>query len=248
MIRTGSIDTPVSWCRMGAKLVVLLGLAAASALSGSVRGRIVTDDGMPLPGSTQVALRCGAAAQSEVGVDPEGWFEFSSLSDLLGCSATVTARGYRTASVELAELPVDPLIPGVVLHRLGKHHGESISVSHLAAPADATRHFHAAVRELERGSTGEIDTALAHLQSATQAYPGYAQAWFEIGRLHLALGDASSALQAFQQSVQADPWFVSPYEPLILLLESTGDAAGAATACTRLRRINPALPPDCKGG
>lgn len=233
---------------MGAKLVVLLGLAAASAVSGSVRGRIVTDDGMPLPRSSQVALRCGAAAQPAVGVDPEGWFKFSSLSDLRGCSATVTARGYRTASVELARLAVDPLIPAVILHRLGKNHGESISVSHLAAPAAATRHFHAAVRELEGAAGGGIEKALAHLQSATEAYPSYAQAWFEIGRLHLALGDASSALQAFQRSVQADPWFVSPYEPLILLLESTGDAAGAATACTRLRRINPALPADCKGG
>ena len=104
------------------------------------------------------------------------------------------------------------------------------------------------MRELEGAAGGGIEKALAHLQSATEAYPSYAQAWFEIGRLHLALGDASSALQAFQQSVQADPWFVSPYEPLILLLESSGDAAGAATACTRLRRINPALPADCKGG
>ena len=233
---------------MSAKLPLLLGLAATSALGGTVRGRIIADDGMPLPAATQVALRCADVAQPAVEVDPEGWFEFSSLSDLLGCSATVTARGYRTASVELATLPVDPRIPAIVLHRLGKHHGESISVSHLAAPSAATRHFHAAVRELERGSNGEIDKTLKHLQSATQAYPGYAQAWFETGRLHLALGDASSALQAFQRSIQADPWFVSPYEPLILLLESSGDAAGAAKACTRLRQINPALPSNCRGG
>ena len=231
---------------MSAKLPLLLGLVATSALGGTVRGRIVADDGMPLPASTQVALRCTDVAPTSVEVDPEGSFEFS--TDLLDCSAIVTARGYRTAKVELAMLPVDPRIPAVVLHRLGKHHGESISVSHLAAPAAATRLFHAAVRELERGSSGEIDKALTHLQSATQAYPGYAQAWFEIGRLQLALGDASSALQAFQRSAHADPWFVSPYEPLILLLESSGDAAGAAKACTRLRRINPALPLNCRGG
>ena len=233
---------------MSAKLPVLLALAATSALAGSVRGRIVTDDGMPLPASTQVALRCREVAQQAVGVDSEGWFELSDLSDTQGCSAIVTARGYRTARVELAALPVDPLIPAAALHRLGKNHGESISVSHLAAPEAATRHLHAAVRELEGESDAGIDKALAHLRSAIQAYPGYAQAWFEIGRLQLALGDASNALQAFQQSVQADPWFVSPYEPLILLLESSGNAAGAATACKKLRRINPALPPGCRGG
>ena len=233
---------------MDAKLVVLLGLAATPALGDSVRGRIVTDDGMPLPASARVALRCGATEQSEVGIDPEGWFELSHLPDPPGCSAVVTARGYRTASVNLAALPADPLIPIAVLHRLGKNHGESISATHLAAPADAKRHFHAAVRALEQGTAGGIDRALGHLQSAVRVYPAYAQAWFEIGRLQLALGDASSALQAFQESVRADPWFVSPYEPLLLLLESTGDTAGAERACARLRQINPALPPGCGGG
>ena len=233
---------------MSAKVPVLLALAFASALAGPVRGRIVTDDGMPLPASTQVALRCREVAQQVVGVDSEGWFELSNLSDPQGCSAIVTATGYRTAHVEVAALPVDPRIPAAALHRLGKNHGESISVSHLAAPEAAKRHLLAAVRELQGESDAGTEKALAHLQSAIQAYPGYAQAWFEIGRLQLALGDASSALQAFQQSVQADPWFVSPYEPLILLLESSGDAAGAATACEKLRRINPALPSGCRGG
>lgn len=233
---------------MGAKLVILLGLAATSALSSSVRGRIVTDDGMSLPASSRVALRCGATTQSEVGIDPEGWFELSNLPDPLGCSAVVTARGYRTASLNLAALPTDPLIPIAVLHRLGKNHGESISVTHLAAPADAKRHFHAAVRALEQETAGGIDMALEHLQSAVRAYPAYAQAWFEIGRLQLALADVSSALQAFQKSVQVDPWFVSPYEPLLLLLRSSGDTTGAERACAKLRQINPALPPGCRGG
>lgn len=232
---------------MGAKLVVLLVLAATPALSDSVRGRVLTDDGMPLPASARVALRCGLTAQSEVGIDPEGWFVLSNLPDSLGCSAVISAPGYRTASVNLAALPADPLVPAAALHRLGKNHGESISVTHLVAPADAKSHFHVAVRVLEQETVGGIDRALGHLQSAVRAYPAYAQAWFEIGRLQLALGDASSALQAFQKSVQADPWFVSPYEPLLLLLRSSGDSTGAVRACATLRQINPALPPGCGG-
>ena len=233
---------------MGAKLMVLLGLAATSALSDSVRGRIVTDDGMPLPASARVAVHCDATAQSEIGIDLEGWFEFSNSPESLGCSAVVTAPGYRSASLNLAALPADPQIPIAVLHRLGKNHGESISVTHLAAPADARRHFHAAVRVLDQETAGGIDRALDHLQRAVRAYPSYAQAWYEIGRLQLALADASGALQAFQKSVRADPWFVSPYEPLLLLLRSSGDAVGAEKACARLRQINPALPPGCGGG
>ena len=232
---------------MGAKLLLLAWLAGATLLAEAVRGRVITDDGMPLPASTQLELRCGTTTQQAVEVDSEGWFEFSSLSDSLGCSAVIAAVGYRTVGIELTALPANPLIPALVLHRLGKNHGESISVSHLVASAAATRHFHAAMRELELGVQGELDRALSHLRRAIEVYPGYAQAWFEIGRLHLALGDASSALEAFRQSVQADPWFVSPYEPLMLLSESSGDMDGAVTACTSLRQINPALPPGCRG-
>ena len=233
---------------MGAKLVLLIWLAATTAFAEDVRGRVITDDGMPLPASTQAELRCGKLAEQAVEVDSEGWFEFSSLSDPLGCSAVVTAIGYRTVGIELTALPANPRIPAAVLHRLGKNHGESISVSHLAAPSAATRHFHSAIRELDLGAQGEIDSALRHLERAIEVYPDYAQAWFEIGRLHLALGDASSALEAFRQSVQADPWFVSPYEPLMLLLESRGDTEGVAKACESLRQINPALPLGCRGG
>ena len=123
-----------------------------------------------------------------------------------------------------------------------------MSVSHLSAPPAAVARFHAALRALRGGPGQDIELALGHLQSAVGAFPGYADAWFEIGRLHLASGSPGDAIGAFQEALRADPWLVSPYEPLILLLEAAGDPAGARQVCAGLRRINPALPEDCGRG
>ncbi len=149
--------------------------------------------------------------------------------------------------ISTEDLPSDPRIAGIVLHRLGKSHGESISVSHLAAPPEAVQRFHAAIREAEGAESTDYEAVLKHLRAAVQLYPDYAQAWFEIGRIGLALGDSASARDALQQAVRADPWFVSPYEPLILLLEAAGQSDQAARTCQRLREINPALSAGCGG-
>lgn len=215
-----------------------------------VRGRVLADDGMPLPMSTTVRIHCGEMAAAKIALDEDGWFEFEDASERLKCSLgiDIVAPGYRQSSLSKADLPADPRIPAAVLHRLGKGDGESISVSHLAAPEEATRYYRAAMREMQRGADSDPAAALRRLESAVRIYPGYAQAWFEVGRLRLALGKTASAIRAFGQSVASDPWFVSPYEPLILLLEAEGDVDRAAAACHGLRRINPELPANCLGG
>ena len=221
-------------------------LLAVPSLPGEpLRGRVLADDGMPLPEATAVVLDCNPSGRMAVGVDEAGWFELEKPSELRDCLLQVSAPGYRLHSMTTWALPADPGIPAVVMYRLGKGQGESMSVSHLAAPVDAVDSYHAAVRQMRRGPEGDPEALLKQLKAAVRAYPDYAQAWFEIGRLHLAHGSAEDAIGAFREAVRADPWFVSPYEPLILLLEAAGNAAEALHACEALRRINPALPAGC---
>ena len=222
-------------------------LLAALPMDGeSLRGRILADDGMPLPEDAVVVLSCGQSDRKTVGVDDAGWFEFEEPPKRSDCLVETSAPGYRPHSIATGALPSDPGIAAVVLHRLGKGQGESLSVAHLAAPPHAVASFHAAVREMRRGHDDGLEAALRLLEAAVSAYPGYAQAWFEIGRIHLAQGSAPEAIRAFGAATRADPWFVSPYEPLILLLEAAGDTRGASSACQALRKINPALPEDCR--
>jgi len=56
----------------------------------------------------------------------------------------------------------------------------------------------------------------------------------------------AGAVAAFREAIRAEPWFVSPYEPLMLLLEAGGDSVAADRVCEGLRRINPSLPADCR--
>ncbi len=204
---------------------------------------MITDDGNPLPERTEIALRCGDRVQT-ARVDSDGEFTFGADGDSADCSLRIDAPGYRQVEDSVASLPRDPGIPAFVLHRLDRNQGETISVSHLAAPREAIRHYHSAVRMMTRP---EADTAavLVRLADTVRIHPGYAQAWFETGRLQLGLGQPDEAIQAFQNALRADPWYVSPYQPLILLLRAQGDSKAASNACQGLRRINPELPPDC---
>ena len=229
------------------RLMLAVTIAAVPSASESLQGRIVTDDAMPLPESARAELRCTQAVLESVGVDGRGQFQIAADLPHPDCAVEVTAPGYRRSVILAAALPAHPGIPGIVLRRLGKSYGESISATHLAAPDEAVESFHAAIRELRRGESAELASVLGHLQAAVRIFPGYAPAWFEIGRLRLAQGDMEEAAGALQRAVRADPWFVSPYQPLILLLEAAGDSEAAASACQSLRKINPALPDDCGG-
>ncbi len=226
--------------------IVAASLLAVLPLAGEpFRGRILTDDGMPLPEATAVVLECGQSGQAVVPVDEAGWFEFDGPWGQTGCVLETSAPGYRTHLIETNDLPGDPRIPAIVMYRLGKGQGQSLSALHLAAPPRAVESYHAAVREMRRGPQGDPEAILDRLEEAVRAYPDYAQAWFEIGRMRLAQGSGAGAIGAFREAVRADPWFVSPYEPLILLLRAAGNVAEASHACQGLRKINPALPGDC---
>lgn len=221
-------------------------LLACQAGSGeSLQGRILTDDGEPLPDSTLVVLDCGAGDRAPVTVDSTGSFEFPLGAPSGDCFVRITAPGYRAVSMQAHSLPDDPRLPSAVMRRLGRGQGESLSTSHLAAPLQAVESYWKARREMTGLSGYDAASVFRHLEAAVSLYPGYAQAWFEIGRLHLALDSTRKAISAFEMALQADPWFVSPYQPLLLLLRATSDPTRAAEVCKDLRRINPALPPDC---
>jgi len=44
-----------------------------------------------------------------------------------------------------------------------------------------------------------------------QIYPGYAAAWFELGRLAANRGDLDDGLRSYQKAIQSDPKYVGPY-------------------------------------
>ncbi|MDE0104982.1 MAG: bacterial transcriptional activator domain-containing protein [Bryobacterales bacterium] len=229
-------------------LRALLALMAVAALARAepLRVNLVTDDGLPLPDATVVQVLCGGRDGQPLQVDSTGTAVLDAPNDGGDCELQASAPGYDSARARLSDLPLDPLIPGISLRRLGKNEGETISVTHLTAPAQAVESFHAAVHLMQQQGDASVQDILSLLTAATDAYPGYANAWFEIGRLRLAVGDVAEAAEALGRAIEADPWFVSPYEPLMLVLRALGRPSDAADACNGLRRINPALPQGCR--
>jgi len=52
---------------------------------------------------------------------------------------------------------------------------------------------------------------MKNYQKAVDVYPKYAAAWFELGKLQAAKGQADAAHQSFDAAVEADPKYLNPY-------------------------------------
>ena len=219
--------------------------AVCAAWAGEISGVVVADDGMPFLSPVEVRLHCAGSETASTAADGVGRFRFPAGQATDACELSASAAGYRVSRTPVRSLPAAAGIPALVLRRAGKYQGETISVSHLAALPVARAQFQLAARKL---FANEIAVAAVFLRLAVELDPRYASAWFELGRLRLALDDADGARQAFARAVAADPWFVAPYEPLLLLERAEGNAEAVWDFCEKLRRINPHRTYGCAPG
>ncbi len=221
--------------RLGMQFAVWFWTVCA-AWAAETSGIVVADDGMPFLSPVEVRVHCAGLEASSTIADGEGRFRFPDVQETGGdCELIASAAGYHASRTTVRNLPAAAGIPALALRRAGKYQGETISVSHLAAPPAARGEFQTAVRKLY---ANEIDAAEASLRTAVEIDPQYASAWFELGRLRLAFDDAAGARRAFARAVAADPWFVAPYEPLLLLERAEGNDEMVKILCGKLRRIN----------
>jgi tetratricopeptide (TPR) repeat protein len=134
----------------------------------------------------------------------------------MDCDLRARLVGFRSQTVSLANRrAMDPPDVGtILLHRLTPTEGTTISASSLAAPKDAKKAYEKGMGDLKKK---KFDDAFKNFQKAVEVYPNYAAAWFELGRLHGANGDAALARGSFQEAVKAEPKFVSPYMEMAVI-------------------------------
>jgi tetratricopeptide (TPR) repeat protein len=133
------------------------------------------------------------------------------------CELQAVLPGFTSQVVEVARQPLELGVTDVgtiVLHRLGQVQGLTISATSARAPAKARKEYEKGC-ELEKKE--KWDPALQNFQKAVAAYPQYAVAWFEMGRVQVKKGEGVAARQSFHQALSADPKFVSPYQGLAQL-------------------------------
>jgi len=129
---------------------------------------------------------------------------------LAGCELRASLAGYRSSSVNLSDHHSldNPDVGVIVLQRLDKVAGTTMSVTAYKAPKDAKKAFESGQQAEKKHDDAKAQTAY---EKAVSIYPAHAEAWLALGNVLRRKNDAKGALNAYQQALQADTRFVPPY-------------------------------------
>jgi tetratricopeptide (TPR) repeat protein len=161
---------------------------------------------------------------------------------LLVCTSTLSAQSnpspsqaadsptYLNPSTRLLlSLPAGPVAPT-------PPPGGPVSARQLAVPRKA-------VKELERGASAyqafELQSAVAHLQTAIRIYPPFMQAHNNLGAAYIDLHEYELAANEFRQAIALDAGAAQPYNNLALTLFLLKRYPEAEAAARRALDLNP---------
>lgn len=162
---------------------------------------------------------------------------------LLNCELRARVPGYESQMINLAthrELD-NPDVGTILLHRLAPDEGTTVSATTLAAPKNAKKAYQ---KGLDLEKKKKLDQAHASLEQAVEAYPKYAEAWFELGHVQVAQGQADAARKSFDASIQADSKFVPPYIQISMMEFQAQHWQELADATDKAMRLDPFAFPE----
>ncbi len=143
---------------------------------------------------------------------------------LEGCSLKGFLTGFRSTDIILTQhiLRDDPNVGTLTLSRDSKSRATAMSTTSQNAPADAKKHWSKAGEYM---LAEKQDKAAHELEKAVKAFPGFADAWYELGRLEMQ-SSPRDAQTCFEKAAGADPQYVPPYEELAGLAAQREDWQG----------------------
>lgn len=74
---------------------------------------------------------------------------------------------------------------------------------------------------------GDITGSLHHVQQALRIKPDYADAYFNLGKIHANRKEYPQAIQAYRTAITLDPYYRTAYTMLEILYTAQGDSASA---------------------
>lgn len=157
---------------------------------------------------------------------------------LQNCELRGKLTGYRSQSIMLAGRRVmdDPNVGTILLHKEGPSEGNMVSATSLNAPKSAQRLYDKGVELAKKEKFGD---AIASFQKAIEAYPAYAAAWTELGRVMVAGGQIAEGRFAFESAIKLDPKFVNPYLELSLVAYTAQQWPELSGLTARAMRLDP---------
>lgn len=242
--------------------------ASSTPLGGAVflTGKVVLDDGSELTESANIVTLCRSIKRVETHTDSHGGFSFqmgnrnaSQNSDGISdadstwtgpSGARAPQRDWRDCEIQ-ATLPgyISELVPlsarmnggenndigRLVLRRMQHVEGTSISVTSAAAPGNARKAFD---KGREQEQKGKWEDAEKSFQKAVEAYPKYAVAWYELGKIQQRNNDLAAAKTSFQNAVAADSTYINPYDGLAAIAARGRQWQDLIDATTKLVGLN----------
>jgi tetratricopeptide (TPR) repeat protein len=232
-------------------------------------GKVAMSDGSTPPSQIVIERVCGGSVRPQAYTDSHGNFSFQSgqTQDMIpdatvsrssnaglnptgsntssqsnttfsNCDLRASLPGFRSDVISLAGRHSldDPNVGTIFLHRLANVEGLTTSATSSLASKDAHKAFD---KGLEAVKKSKIDEAQADFLKATELYPRYAAAWFELGRVYEQREHIAEARDAYAKSIAADSKYVNPYEHLYVLSIKENNWEDVAATTERIMRLNP---------
>jgi tetratricopeptide (TPR) repeat protein len=204
-----------------------------------------------LPPDLRIAVDCHGNLTDGGGVSLGGRFRFTltptalALSSANICVVEAKVLGYESTEAKfsvrstsgMVNLDVITIQPkGNPQAQIQEHSGKTVSATSLKAPADAVKLFERGTRSLQNQKFAD---AAKDFESAVKIYPGYAEAWLNLGRARVSLDALAPAREAFLRGAELDPQMAGPPAELGLLAARQNDLTAAARYLDESLRLDP---------
>jgi tetratricopeptide (TPR) repeat protein len=174
-----------------------------------------------------VSIICQGNVVNTTRTDPSGRFAFTSVPGKVvapadveremkthyeGCKVQASLSGFSSDALTITErnLRDDPQLGTIWMHLDGRAPGTAVSFTSGDVPKKARKSFMDAHDAMLQHNP---DQAQKDLEKAVRTFPGFAEAWYQLGKLQLG-SNPQDAQQSFAKAVAADPKFILPYEEL----------------------------------
>ncbi|MDE3197213.1 MAG: tetratricopeptide repeat protein [Acidobacteriota bacterium] len=167
----------------------------------------------------------------------------STFRTIVNCDLRANLPGYTSDEVSLTDRRATDRsdVGTIVLHRVFAIEGVSVSSTSLNAPKKARDEYESGLKALRSGRT---DTAAKDFERAIAAYPGYANAWLDLGRARQQLGTSAAARDAWKKAIELDPKLTGAYVELGLDAGLSHEWKGATQYLDKALRLDPVSYPD----
>ncbi len=160
--------------------------------------------------------------------------------DLSGCELRASLPGYTSDVISLGIRRVmdNPDVGIIVLHSIAGVVGNVVSVTTLAAPKKADKAYQSGLREM-RKKKPNYKKGAEQFEKAVAEYPEFAAAWSALGDAKMAMQDEAGAKEAFSKSIEADPKYLKPFNPLLQMALRQQDWTALEQLGSRYLELNP---------